>query len=512
MKEKQRSKYIILHTVLITLLTMLVIYIKESSSDLDMMWHYKMGEDIIKNLRIDSQNLYSWITGTYWNQQEWLFDVIMYIIIKYTDIIGYYLVFCLYNIAIILMSYKNNIKECGENVLLFILLIILFSGLLPSLAMNRPANYSVFVFLLFVYMWEKDYSWKHSILYFATGIFIANFHAGMYFTLEILIIIQSLSGNILNQLYYNKETDKEKKEMAKEPLIRGLKLGIPFTIGLIFNPNGIMLLYEMFNIPFFESTQHISEWNPYIINNPIESMFLISVIASIGYSVKKYKGNKKELSRLIIISAFLTLSLMSVKGFTIFYYLFLVFGLKYYTGFITGIFDINLKKEESKDKDWKVIRVACIISTVVLTINYAATNISFERMIEQDRREYLSDEMNEYLLKNNDTRILHGYLTGNHLLWEGVKVFVDSRQYPYAKEMGNCSSIDDLLTLNATKEKEEIKEIIKRYDFEIIITDTELLDISWYLETDINYKRLYTYKIKEKEIGLWIKTRSPIVL
>ena len=57
--------------------------------DVDLMWHIRGGEEIVRTGTISLVNNFSWIEGTIWTQQEWLFDVLIYLITRYTGRIGF---------------------------------------------------------------------------------------------------------------------------------------------------------------------------------------------------------------------------------------------------------------------------------------------------------------------------------------------------------------------------------------------------------------------------------------
>ena len=48
--------------------------------DPDILWHILMGRDICLSGRISMDNPYTWIPGTHWNQHEWLYDIMIYLV------------------------------------------------------------------------------------------------------------------------------------------------------------------------------------------------------------------------------------------------------------------------------------------------------------------------------------------------------------------------------------------------------------------------------------------------
>lgn len=458
--------------------------------DLDVLWHIKMGKDIFETGRVSTENYYSWIENTYWNQQEWLYDLFLYVVIKYADIWGFCLIHALAQALLFLLGYKLSKPE---NVILYSLLFCVLFDIFPSAYMNRPSEYSTFAFILFMYLFSKS-NYKYLCVYFSIGIFMANFHCGTAFVLIAFLVLQ-LSIYIIASIF-----TKEKIENLKYHF-SGLLL---FALGCFINPCGPRQLYNMFTAVGLETLKYIEEWKPLATNNYVPIIGLMIVIMSFSYNLKNWK--RDDIYNIALMSAFFTLMISSVRGSTVFMYLYFCYGYKYTEKFLCDFADLF-----SKPSDWMFFDIkfgkrefiSIIISGVLTSclIFSIKGNFDFNKFIDVKSREYISSEIIDYLKANNGKKLLNSYSDGNVLLWNDVKVFVDTRQHPYSKEFEYASSMDDMIDMVWCKDKDVMNEYFDEYDFDEVLCDKDFLDISWYMNTRDDFECLY----KTDKSELWVK-------
>ena len=104
-------------------------------------------------------------------------------------------------------------------------------------------------------------------------------------------------------------------------------------------------------------------------------------------------------------------------------------------------------------------------------------------------RDGISDNMITYL-QERDAKLLNGYDTGNYLLWNDIKVFVDTRQHPYVKEFGELTAVDDMFDMSNTKNKRVMDAYFDKYDFDTVLSDKISLDVDWYMQQRTDFKRI----------------------
>lgn len=188
-----------------------------------------MGEDIIENGVIDCNNYYSWIEGTQWNQQEWLFDVLLYLSLSLFGLVGYYLFYTISQVILYSSGYLLNRKRLHYPLVYFVFIVVYLYNT-PIVLMNRPSGLSTLSVILFVLLFRQP-SWKTILLYFVSGVIIGNLHCGTVVPLLVLFLLQFILNIITDIFICN---DKERKD-SHFYLYNFMSLGV-FVIGVCINP------------------------------------------------------------------------------------------------------------------------------------------------------------------------------------------------------------------------------------------------------------------------------------
>lgn len=480
---KVKIKVIIIWIIFIVLSIFISVNWSMSKSyfDTDLLWHMKIGEDIIKQHTIFLNNTYSWIDGTLWTQQEWLFDVILYTIVSVFGMAGFYAMHIIPQFMLIGVSIKKHSYHFD---MLAPLLFLLMYIKLPFNNINRPAEFSTYFFVLMVYLYDKNFKLK-PLVYFLCGIFISNFHCAAAVALLVLMGLMFASDVILNRLLIKQDTDKVNARFMLQYILSYAM----FLCGLCFNPYGIKQVISMFGVMNLSSTKYINEWKSFCTNEYVVWIILFAIAYSFGYALYKYNWNRLEIIRIIAMSAFLVLSLTSAKAFIMFFYLFIAFGYKYVDDMI---YDLCQKMHFKKYFKFKNIHFCwpdklpyknimyvstmcwCIMFTTFL---WNAKYYSFDSFASSVRNDYATDGAIAYLKQANaknsdDFRLLNGYVTGNYLLYYGVPCFIDSRQIPYASESGYTSAVDDYFDTNANN-FDAMDDFFAKYDFNYVLSNNE---------------------------------------
>ena len=67
---------------------MAVFMVIDGELDYDILWHIKQGEIYLKN-GITTKDYLSWQPNLIWTTAEWLYEVLIYIVSKYTGVAGF---------------------------------------------------------------------------------------------------------------------------------------------------------------------------------------------------------------------------------------------------------------------------------------------------------------------------------------------------------------------------------------------------------------------------------------
>lgn len=305
----------------------------------DFFWHLKTGEFIFKN-GIPEYDPFSYNSKGKWINHAWLYDLILYLIIKFFNFHGififkYFLTF-LSGLLIFLICREKNFS------FFFALSIIFYSLSISRHRLDvRPDSFSIFLFLILLYLLQKE---KYKFVPFLLIIWV-NFHASFIFALFfstiyffylflkeknknfLIILALSLIFPILNPFTY---------KAYILPVLLSFKVK---TLSLI-NPEWLSAPFIPF-LPFYFSTFFIililifekNEKFKKILYLPTTGMALISLrfhpffAVSFPFFLEKEKKPFKYL-------------------FFIFGFFALIFSLKFYSFFGYGFDKVNLPINE----------------------------------------------------------------------------------------------------------------------------------------------------------------------
>ncbi len=463
--------------------------------DIDILWHYKLGEEIIQNKYITVDNNFTFLEDTEWLPQEWIYEIILYIITSKLGMIGFFGLTCFNTILLLYIAIKNV-----NNKMLFIVSYFLMWYSTPRNMGNRPSEFSVYLVLLSIYLYNKNVNKLKKIIMLIFGIFVANFHGGVILIISALWFIM-IANDIFFDIY------NKSKVGTKYYLNKTIEF-ILFIIGTCVNPSGFKLLSTIVKISTLNTTQYISEWMPTKVNY-ILGIIIFIIVISFGYCIGK-QGLKREDTQIMLINTgLLILALHSQKAFLVFDTVWIVYGYKYLEYLITDIF---------KDKQLKIVNIVSKLSIItpalMIVISIASISLVRNDVTTNNFKEYVSSvnkQSSEDILNNikelytDDTKILAGYRNGNYLVFNNIKCFVDTRQWPYSKELSKYSALDDLFYIeNNLQDTEYIEKFLDEYNFDYIWTSSEL-DLNNYLKSNNNYKLVVN--TEDKKESLWEKVK-----
>lgn len=489
------------------------VLISDIGLDWDNLWHILMGKDAIENHRIITENTYSWLPGTYWNQQEWLFGVHLYLVERLSGTYGYFIVSAASKVFLFIMGYLYHQKD-KKTPILFLVVFCILECAFPHNLMNRPTQYSAFIFPIYLYVYlqgvgKKNIGLKTIVLYFLSGLWISNFHAGMWFVFGALLGIQI----ILELLYDIAYRDITKEERNKRYYIKRLLSIIVFLLGTCINPCGPYQLANLLRASRMKSMGLISEWKPWAPQEYINAIIIIVIIMSFGYTLRKHI-EKKDVIIIGSICAMLVLSFHTVKALTLFTYIYIIYGFPYLQFMFDDIFE-NINCDIFRKK---ISRKFMIISTLYLTVVSASAfhnaYDSIEKMAENKAEIVyaVNQDMFDYICHNENKRLLHPYGLSGLLMWKGIKVFADSRQQMYTAESAgktiapgiinaHVTATDDVFKMAITKDAGVMDEIFDRYGFDTVLTSSETLDIEWYMNMRNDFEKIMENEYKNDQTG-----------
>lgn len=481
-------KRITIKDVLITILSIFILigtgfFVLEKTRflfviDSDVLWHIKTGDFILSQGYVPKVDVFSWHEGLNWIPHEWLYDVFLSIIYRTLGLKGIMLLSAI--ILVCRMGFVTiyNVIVKKENILgysIFTACMLILIGY--TWAVGRPLELTMIIILtnLIVFV-KKRKSWVYYVTLGISSVIMANIHGGAIWIIFAPVAISM----IVDFVYLWKARKTEDAKDYKEEAIAKL---IAIAIGLItslINPRGIEV-YNYFIKMIFTSanraTNTIAEWQPINFISAFAALMYILIFVSFAFNKKIYELDKKEITKILIISFWGIGMLRYCRLTPIFIFTVLLWGYEYVRSFIEYIINsFNLKGIFTIAK---IISIICGIIFIILTqimalkwINYYFAHEESELM--KDGFPYLSIK---YLKEHNVKTKIYNDDWGSWMLWNDIPTFMDGRCDPFVKEFSpgndqfveaaNIDSLDDYL------------EIFQKYDIEYVFLkydkDTKIL-------------------------------------
>lgn len=503
----------------------------DGAIDYDVLWHLKQGEVYLEH-GVNTNDYLSWQSGLTWTTAEWLYEVLIYLITRYTGAIGFTVLLALSTYQIYGWALKKN--GTSHPFIFFIILGITF--MFPKNIYNRPGEFQILFATIVIYwaLYDRNKLWLKQII---AGLFLANFHGGqvvtLLATLGIIDFVTLIHLVVVDDSFIKENDKKILKEITSQIILM-------FLASLI-NPMGIEMYTVGMKVPKMYSTQFIDEWQTWNIGIASGILILLTIIA-IQTSQRFRKFNWRTLNILAIISAYTILSIRTQRLAGYLQAFIILFGYNYIIEFYEWVqikvaqqrvnsLRLQLSREkpsDAKDDEWGLYKDALnarlgkmlnkltatrvisdtqevqtntvgraetptkskIIYTVIyigitlfdiLWINAQAVDVkTFGDLV--DKNTEFQIEIVEYLNDNNiNDKLFCGYTTGGWLIWNDVKQFIDSRQQPFTEEISGNTQLDD--TLHAVRGNDVYGDMVKlfdKYDIDYVLWDSAELgcDIS----------------------------------
>ena len=488
-KKRRRLQWIAAIAVII-LTGVINIYSNAHAMDTDVFWHYVVGRDTLENGPINADTYYTWQTDAgIWNQHEWLFDVFLYGVFHLLGVAGQIVLYGLATMGLIVLGWALSKPR---NPFLYAVVAMILQLCFCFVRCNRPITYSVYLLMIIAWIYKSKQSQIRKCIEIGLlTILLVNMHGGMIITeLAILFLLPVLS--ILADLLNHEPITKR----------RLLTWGSGFSCCIIallcsaMCPDGIHMTWSAFQVGSVESTKYIQEWKP-LSMSLIHGVLVGLIFLSFGYVLRRTTDNsdkkiwdKDIIENVGLCSAFLILSLHSMKAFAVAYTLFLLLGYRYIEQLI---YDVTSEKVQNFFAHFYDVAIFVAGFTAAVICYDAIPDLSnigsMNEWVASRTSMPIIEELKRLESESEDpVRIGHGYCYGNYMIWNDIPCFVDSRQFMYDQDLtdGQNRSVNDLFDVEFSRNPDTVKEFLDTYDFDYIVTNKEF-DINWYLMHDENW-------------------------
>ena len=412
--------------------------------------------------------------------QQWLTDIIFYLIYNKFNIYGMYIFIVILNIIVVFLLYKLSLLINKGNKKIAILTTIIIDVFYARLFLStRPQVFDIILLLLELYLLElfiKRNNKKYLIGLPIISLLMINLHASVW-PMIFVFLLPYYVGRI-NLKFTTKESYKLK------PLI--IVTIIMFLFGFI-NPYGIDAMTYLFNSYGIDKIdESINEMAPLTIKNGI-TIYILILFIIITCIINKNKKNNLRYTLLLLGTTLL--SLQHLKG-ELFFLVSSVIIVNY-----------NLKDifpEENKNSSTEINKK---IKILLLTILCIITLISFKN------KKYIKEADNYYyeiseILKENKAEssvIYTGYNAGAYIEYQGFKCYIDPRAEVFLKSNNKKEDIF-VEYYEFQNGKINIKKFIDKYKFDYIIIDNYENILHTYIDEIEEYTQIYN---KNDELKLY---------
>ncbi|KNY26838.1 hypothetical protein [Pseudobacteroides cellulosolvens] len=467
-------------------------------TDIDTFFHLSVGRDIMENgfTTVDPFSMHK----LNFSSQQWLSDVVFFLIYKFFGFTGLYVFQILVAALIIFVVYKINCLVSDNKRYLSLFLAIASVWLFQNTFIRiRPQIFTILLFALEIYILEtylRKRNFKALLFLPVLCVLLANFHIGA-FPMFFVLMLPYLADSLVKADFFKIRLGYFKKDGSK--LFKTLLMFfIPLIPLCIFNPYGVKkILYftSMFNS---EITKNIVEWKSPNFGSNLGaiislSLIIVTVIVIIQFALTEKRFTVKS------ILMFLGLTIMTLYAVRFYTYYMTFVGLilleKLGTDFGKESKRIKAKKaaEENTfgEKTARVLESKPAAGVLVLIIIAGITIKTVLGMWQTTLFQLYPVKAAEYIKNNLDyknIRLFNDYDDGGFLMFNGIKVFIDSRADLYTSQFNSgCTVLKDYDEIMVNPENYE--EIFKKYDFQYILVNPSLnYDLYQYLRKDINYR------------------------
>lgn len=291
----------------------------------DYFWHFATGRYIVENNQIPSADVFSFPTiGQQWIVTEWLWDVLNYLIIKYTGYAGVSIFTSILFFIMFFVYFRILRKFHVSYSIIFLFLILLLFGIFERLTPRPHIISYLFLVLLLAALINCKYfnRYKKTYLYLIPLMFMvwANMHMGCI--IGIFIFGLFCATEVIIYFKPGKFSIKEIHPFSKSELIR---LGIIFFLSILamfVNPHGVMTFVyaatSQMNMKMLHEAvrEWISPFDPSAVGLFQTVIYIIFLISGVGILYFSYK--KKDLFSALLFIIFSINSIRAIR-FTVDY-------------------------------------------------------------------------------------------------------------------------------------------------------------------------------------------------
>ncbi|MCX8074417.1 MAG: hypothetical protein N2749_02380 [Clostridia bacterium] len=482
--KNKKIGYMFLKIMLILLVLVYVIAISPISLQNDTFFDIMLGQKYFSGdfYGIDNYSIHEGLT---YQTHHFLSSIITYIVFNFSQYLGLYLLEIILVLIIATLLYFANRNFVKSKVLSYIFVFVQLFALSPFISI-RAQMYSYIIFILEILLVKKylDTGKRgHAILLGLLPLILINIHSGVIYYYFIILFVYML--NLLKIKFLRVQNDREISKKRLKTLIIIAIIGFAISFINIYGING--LTYGLKTLSNSVINNNISEFQPFNIKTSIGIwMFIYSgvFILSLIFSDRKIK-----LQEFFMFFGTLFMGLCSIRHFSL-----LIIASIILLPHIENVY-YKLKEmlysgiiEEGKKVINITIYAICIVIYIIVACNAKfGDNISYDYVPISD---YPISAV-QYIKANNidSARIFNEYAWGSYLMFNNIKVFIDSRLDLYTAQYNKDTTVGkdymDMISINVN-----YNEIVSKYNIEYFLIKKDF-SLAKMMVLDVKYKKIY---------------------
>lgn len=468
MEEKLLKQRIIFRRLIqgLIILAIFLMGITTISSENDLFWQLKMGEQIWERHEFPITDTYNLSNpGTVWTLEEWMPATLFYVLNKHFGHVSLILL----KTTVISLTFLLFFKLFNKRKVNFYLSFFVF--LLAAMVNTRGAwmvfpsvfEYLFLVVTFFVLEYYRKITWKTVLFFSVFSLVWANSHAS-FFILTI-VLFSYVVGSLISQRLKGRfaRYDPAGYVLNKEECLKLTGAGVVSLLTPFLTPNGYWTLLYPFRISFGSFTSYISEYQRYWTiwkwnwADFVHGFTLILFIIMVFFFIASRR--RLHLADVALGSFFALMAATAVRHVAIFALVALWLIVKYVSvwfGEYRGFFKRSLVKD-----------ILLILFVVSFIFWYKTKLIPFGLGFSE---ESYPKEAAEFIMANKiPGNMFNHYNYGGYLIWKmapaGYQVFIDGRLEMYEGQAGR-----DYATI--LEAKEGYKELLEKYRINLMLLYT----------------------------------------
>ncbi len=392
---------------------------------------------------------YSIHDGLVYQTHHYLVCIINYLVYNLFSFNGLYILEIILGLIIAYLFHsisKNMIKSKFISYGIIFLQMISLSSFISL----RAQMYSYIIFLieiLFIEKYLNNNRRKYLALISLLPLILINFHSGVIYFYFIIIATYLLNG--LNINIGRLTSDKRITRKEVKSLIIASIIGALLTIINPYGIDGLTYGLKTLNSPYINN--HIAEFAHYSFSLSLGKPIAIYILTL--FICLLFSGKKIKIHEILLFLGTIFMTFTSIRHFSLLIITSIVlvphmYG--FYNVFKKTIFDIDI--------EYRVKVIVSFFVIIFLLSNIINRNYDFvpDSVYPKDAIKFIKNNI------SNDDNIFNEYSFGSYLMFNDIKVFIDSRCDLYNMEYNKTTVFKDYTDLFYNNL--DYRNIVSKYD------------------------------------------------